>query len=331
MSWAKRNIYFLASCIVAVVLLGAAGWYCYTSMTANNANWGQLEGAYKQLGELATKPLGPGNDQVDNIKAAKEQAEQVKQRVEQMAKFFTPVRGIPDTNKFGERTIPFAVRDTVSQLRRAAQEKGVIVPTMTPEFAFAFSLQMSKTTSDPAAAEALSHQLGEVKTLCDVLFNARILQLDSIQRERTPDDVNLQMATGLQPDYADSISLTSGNIVITPYQVSFQCFTPQLGAVLASFANQPHTIVVKTLNIQPADQSPGGGGYIGGGGYPAAGGGYPGGYGNPLAGGAAGAYENPAMQPGAARAGSLQTIIDEKKLRVNILVDFVKITPAQGR
>jgi hypothetical protein len=270
------------------------------------------------------KNPGPGNETVDNIKAAKEQTDQVKQRVAQMEKFFTPVKGIPDTNKFSERAIAFAVRETVGQLRKAAQDKGVVIPTMNPEFAFSFSLQMGKTTTEPTAAEALSKELGEVKTICDVLFNARILQLDSVQRERTPDDANLQQ-TPLQPDYEDSASLTSGNTVITPYQVSFLCFTPQLGAVLASFANQSHTIVVKTLSIQPADQVPGGGGY---GGY--VGGGAPGGYGGyPPPGGGYG--ENPAMQPGVARAGGLATMIDEKKLRVNMLVDFIKINPAQGR
>src|SRR5262249_12246906 len=116
----------------------------------------------------------------------------------------------------------------------------------------------------------------------------------------------------LQPDYADSISLTSGNMVITPYQVSFQCFTPQLGTVLASFANQSHTIVVKTLSIQPVDQVAGGGMFM------------PGPGGAPV-------YENPATQPGVGRPGSLPTIIDEKKLKVNMLLDFIKINPAQGR
>jgi hypothetical protein len=38
-----------------------------------------------------------------------------------------------------------------------------------------------------------------------------------------------------------------------------------------------------------------------------------------------------AAQPAASRGGALQTIIDEKKLKVIMLLDFIKITPAQGR
>jgi hypothetical protein len=320
MSWAKRNLYFLISCIAAVVLLGAAGWYCWSSHQAYTTNTEQLKTDYGQLKQFADKKPGPGNDQINNIQTAKEQTEQAKQRVAELEKFFTPVKGIPDTNKFNDRALAFAVRETVGQLRAAAQAKAVTLPTtMGPEFAFSFSLQMGKSGYDANAAEMLSKQLGEVKTICDTLFGARILSLDSILRERTSDDSNPQGLTTMQPDYIEAISLTNNNMVITPYQVTFQCYTPQLGSVLSGFANQTHTIVVKTLNIQPVDLAGGMGGY----GSP--------GYGSPGYGNAG--YGNPMATPTTPqpRAGALSTIIDEKKLRVVMLLDFIKIPPAQGK
>jgi hypothetical protein len=325
MSWAKRNLYFLISCIAAVVLLGAAGWYSWSSHQDYTANTEKLKSDYAQMKQFADKNPGPGNDQVDNIKTAKEQTEQAKQRVAELEKFFTPVKSIPDTNKFNDRMLAFAVRETVSQLRAAAQAKAVTLPTtMGPEFAFSFSLQMGKSGYDPNSAEMLARQLGEVKTICDTLFGARILSLDSIQRERTSDDINPQGNMTLQPDYTDSISLTNKNMVITPYQVTFQCFTPQLGSVLSGFANQSHTIVVKTVNIQPVDLAGGMGGY-GNAGYGNAG------YGNPGYGNAGGYNPVPNPQATPLRPGVLPTIIDEKKLKVVMLVDFVKIPPAQGK
>lgn len=314
MSWAKRNIYFLISCIVAVVLLGAAGWYCWSSYGANNDNWGKLTAAYDQMKQFADKKPGPGNETVPNIQTAKDQTQQAKQRVAELEKFFTPVKGVPDTNKFNDRMLAFAVRETVGQLRRAAQDKSVVLPAAMggagSEFAFSFSVQMGKTIYDPNAAEMLSKQMGEVKLICETLFGARILNLDSIQRERTSDDASSQQAAAAT-DYVDSISLTNGNTVVTPYQVTFECFTPQLGAVLSSFANQSHTVVVKTLNIQPVDLVMGGGMGMG---MQSENNGFP----------------NPgALQPGA-RPGALSTIIDEKKLKVIMLLDFIKITPAQG-
>ena len=322
MSWAKRNLYFLISCIVAVVLLGASGWYCYSSMQSNNAVWAQLQEAYGKMKTISDKPLGAGNDKVNNIEAAKEQTKEVQARVEEMRKFFVPVRGIPGTNHFDERMLAFAVRDTISQLRAAAKEHNVTLPTATPEFDFSFTLQANKFSYEANSMEMLSKQLGEVKLICDTLFGCRIGSLDAVQRERTADDSNLANNAGAGAnDYTDSLSLTNGNVVITPYQVTFECFTPELGRVISSFANQEHTVVVKTLNLAPADLNMAGGdmGTMGAmGGYgTGVGGGYVGGYG--------------ATPPPVVPGRGLPTAIDEKKLKVTLLLDFVKIVPAQGK
>jgi hypothetical protein len=305
MSWAKRNLYFLISCIAAVVLLGAAGWYCYSEWQSNNANWEQLNQAYAQLTTIATKPVGAGNETVDNIKAAKEQTAEVKTRVAEMEKLFTPVRGIPNTNHFEDRMLAFAVRDTIAQLRRDAQQHNVTL--LQPDFAFSFSLQAGKTVYDPNSWDQLSKQLGEVKTVCDTLYACRVISLEAIQRERTADESGPTAAASSQPDYLDSTSITNGNTVITPYQVTFQCFTPELGSVLSSFANQAHTIVVKTLDIQPADTV------------------------NGMDNGMQGGMGGGGVQPPVNSRGGLPVVIDEKKLKVIMLLDFVKIVPAQGR
>jgi hypothetical protein len=315
MSWAKRNLYFLVSGIVALVLLLAAGWYAYSSWQSNSDNGAKLKENYDKLRQFAIKNPNPGNDVVTNIDTAKEQTKAVQERVAQMQKFFTPVPGIPNTNKIDERMLSRAVRDTIGQLRASAQSHSVTLPVGTPEFAFSFTLQAGKISYDPGSTEMLSKQLGEVKTICETLFAARVSALSSVQRERTADDMNLANTGGVGAganDYCDSTSVTNENVVITPYQVTFDCFTPELGNVLASFANQQHTVIVKTLNLQPADltsmpmDAPGMGGmqaYTG--------------YGNQVA--------------PTTRAGGLPTAVDEKKLRVTMQVDFVKILPTQGR
>jgi len=300
MSWAKRNIYFLVSCIAAVVLLGAAGWYCYSEWQSNNANWEQLSQAYGELTTIANKPVGAGNTTVTNIDAARAQAQEVKVRVAQMEKFFVPVRGIPNTNHFEDRVVASAVRDTVGQLRAGAVSHNVTLPL---DFAFSFSLQAGKASYDPNSWEHLSKQLGEVKTICDTLYSCRVNALDGIQRERTADDSNPNSAASTQPDYVDSTSVTNGNYVITPYQITFECFTSELGGVLSSFANQSHTVVVKTLNVQPVE----------------------------VGNGMDMSMQNNGMLPVANPKGGLPTVIDEKKLKIIMLVDFVKVLPAQGR
>jgi hypothetical protein len=104
----------------------------------------------------------------------------------------------------------------------------------------------------------------------------------------------------------DSVAVTNNNLVITPYQVTFRCFTPELGGVLSAFANQSHTIIVKALDIQPEDllNSPMGGGMM-----------MPGGL---------------ERMAAAAPRGGLPVVIDEKKLKVTILLEFVKMLPGAG-
>jgi len=301
MSWAKRNLYFLISGIVAVVLLGLAGWYAYSASQSNSENGEKLKDAYGKLSTFATKNPNAGNDKVNNIETAKEQTKEVQERVALMEKFFVPIPGIPNTNKFDDRVLSRAVRDTISQLRASALSHNVTLPTGQPEFAFSFSLQAGKISYDPNSGDMLSKQLGEIKAICETLYASRVIALSSIQRERTADDVN-PANPGIGNDYCDSISLTNDNVVITPYQVTFDCFTPELGNVLANFANQQHTVIVKTVNLQPAEAMM-----------------------------TAGSEMAMTMQPAVNPRGGLPTAVDEKKLRVTLLLDFVKILPAQGR
>jgi hypothetical protein len=301
MSWAKRNLYFLISAVVAVALLGAAGWYCYTSWQTNDANWEQLNQAYAQLEGFANENPSPS---MDNIQAARDESKEAQTRILNARKFFRPVPSIPNTNHFDDRMMAFAVRETVARLRASAAQHNVVLPL---DFAFSFSLQQQKVVYDSRSWDQLSKQMGEVRAICDILYNARVASLDSVQRERTADDVNGAQVAG-QPDYVDSISVTNNNIVVTPYQVTFRCFTPELGAVLGGFANLPHIIVVKALIVQPEDLSSMGEGMpgmMGGNGY--------------------GTARIPAT------VGGLPVVVDEKKLRVTLLLDFVKMLPEPGK
>jgi hypothetical protein len=297
MSWVKRNLYFVISCVVAVALLVAAGWYCYSSWQRNDANWQELSQDYSQLSQLLSKNPGAGNETVTNIDTAREQARAVQQRVAELEKLFTPIHGIPNTNHFDDHMMASAVRQTVGELRAAAAAHSVTLPA---EFDFSFTLQEGKIVYDPNSWDQLSKQLGEVTAICDIVFSSRVTELDGVQRERTADDVNPNGATVAAPDYIDSTSVTNqNNVVITPYQLTFQCFTPELGSLLSSFANQPHTYIVKTLNVQPQEFMPG--------------------------------MEPGGMQPPIVNARGAATVIDEKKLKVVLQVDVVKRLPAPGR
>ena len=76
-------------------------------------------------------------------------------------------------------------------------------------------------------------QLAEVKAICTVLFQAKINSLDNIRRERVSED-DLK---GPQTDYLPEKSVTNELAVLSPYEVTFRCFSSELAAVLAGFAS----------------------------------------------------------------------------------------------
>lgn len=321
MSWAKRNLYFLISGIVAVVLLGAAGWYCYSEWQGNSQSWDALQQAYGQLNTFSTKPITASRENVDE---ARKQAKEMQSLNGDLRKFLSPIAPIPNTGKIDNRALAFAIRDTIRQLRVDAGPN----ITLTPDYAFSFSAQRDKAVYVEQSWGQLAQQLGEVKTICNILFSNRISSLDSIQREHTADDMS---GMSQQPDYVDFVGATNGNIVTTPYQVTFRCFDAELGGVLASFANQPYGIMVRTLEVEPAEmaatemnaqpqyqpQAPTYNNMRNPHDFP-----------NPGA---------PAPAPVAPRAaapattGGLPIIVDENRLKVSMQLEVVKIIPAQGR
>ena len=46
--------------------------------------------------------------------------------------------------------------------------------------------------------------------------------------------------------------MTNELAVLTPYEVTFRCFSSELAAVLAGLASSPYALLVKTINVELA-------------------------------------------------------------------------------
>jgi hypothetical protein len=150
-------------------------------------------------------------------------------------------------------------------------------------------------------------------------------------------------------DYVQETSTTNDIAILAPYEVSFRCFSSELAAVLSGYASSPHGLIVRAINIEPAVAAGSSltgadlGGYspyaaaTGGpseGPQPTraqprqpAGGGFnpyqatqPGGGYNPYATAAA-----PTPVRTAPGRGGLPTLLDEKQIKVTMLVQVVKL------
>ena len=347
MAWIKRNLGFLIGSIVALALMGMAGWYLYSKWQLNNEILDKLNEQYAKLQRLNGQNPHPGSDKVDNIKAAKEQQQQLREFIGKTGPYFQRIPPIPDLPKVTDRDFSAALSRAIYRMQHDATNASVALPPK--NYSFSFEAQMSRVNFAPGSLGPLSVQLGEVKAISDILIRAKINSLDNLRRERvSPDD-----STGPQSDYLTEKSVTNQMAVISPYELTFRCFSPELASVLAGFGSSPLGLLVKSINVElapataattetatptiaaePMRAAPvqpirapeaeadafrrryglGGGGREGG---PA-----------PIP---APAPYVPAPQGSSAPAakGGLPTVLDERQLKVTLMLNIVKLIPAK--
>src|SRR5207302_9924622 len=73
MSWIKRNLYFLIGTVVALALLGLAGFYLYSKWSLNNKVLEDLTQKHEDLKKLNSQNPHPGSGNINNIDTAREQ------------------------------------------------------------------------------------------------------------------------------------------------------------------------------------------------------------------------------------------------------------------
>ena len=301
MIWIKRNLLFVIGGVLALGLLGATAFYDYVSWKRNAAAFDKLNEVYNTLRDLANQKPSPGNNKINNIEAAKQQEAQLRDWIRQTRNYFQPIAPIPNPTDglISNELFADALHRTIDQLQRDATNANVSV---LPQYSFSFEAQRSRVKFAPSSLGALATQVGEVKVISEILFAARVNQLDGIQRVRVSDDD----AIGPQTDYLADNSVTTRLAVLTPYTVTFRAFSPEIAQTLAGFASSPHGFVVKSVNVQPAgaaliEASPGFAPDMGRGGAPV-----------------------PGAMPG---RGGLQTVLQEQLLRATIEVVIVKLSP----
>ena len=246
MDWIKRNLYFVIGSVVALLLLGGAGFYYFSTWKANSEVLAKLHEQYGKLSNLNSMNPHPGRPpDSDNIKLAKEQEEQLRVFKEQAQKAFQRIPNIPDGPKVAGEEFVTSLRHTIDQLQKTATNSSITLP---PDYGFSFAAQRNLMRYKEGTLEPLAVQLGEVKAICDVLFQARVNNLEYIHRERiTPED-----AAAASLDYLNQKSVTNELAVLSPYEVKFRCFTPELAQAISGFANSSHGLIVKTINVEPA-------------------------------------------------------------------------------
>jgi HAMP domain-containing protein len=310
MIWIKRNLLFVIGGVLALIMLGAVGFYDFVSWKRNSVAIDRLNDVYNQLRQYTNQKPSPGNDKINNIEAAKQQEARLRDWINQARNYFQPIAPIPNPTNGPVLNEMFAdaMHRAIDQLQREAPNANV---SILPQYSFSFEAQRSRVKFAPGSLDALAVQLGEVKTISEILFAARVNQLDGIQRVRVSDDD----VSGPQTDYLAEQSVTTELAVMTPYTVTFRAFSPEIAQTLAGFASSTNGFVVQSINVQPAGAASMAGGMpmpMSPPGFPAPG------------------FPAPVPVPaptGMPAHGGLQTVLQEQLLRATVEIELVKLMP----
>ena len=311
MAWLKRNPGLVAGAVVALALMGLAGWYLWTKIQEEARVTQELEQANQRFNSLLMREIHPGNEEVNNIELAKEQAEALK-------KLLADVRG-----KIGRHDLPEKISNqefralldnTITELQREAKKLGITLPQT--DYWFTFSPQ--RTLVEFNKVDMLMQQLMDIKALVDILYAAKIHDLESLKRVPAATEDNNQT------DFlADKKPTTNSVAIVTPYEITFNGFSSELANVLEGLLNAEQCFVVRSVGVGKAQekQADGMNPFGTGTGYPMSS--TPmSRYGQPQR------IYNPQMMYGhqpPKRAGD--TLLDEEKLKFVLLVDVVRLKP----
>jgi hypothetical protein len=316
MPWLKRNMFLVVGGLIALGLLGLAGYFLYAKINQNDQVTDQLNQSTEQLKTLVNRDPHPGAEGVDNIGAAKEEQKKLQAFLSDVRKHFPSVA----TNDLSNREFRVLLDNTIDTLQRSAERTGVSIPK---DYWFTFAAQKTSMNFASGIIKPLTVQLGEVSALCDVLYNAKVVSMVGLKRVSVGSD-----DTG-STDYLSVKATTNDWATVTPYEVTFDGFSSELSEVLKGLIRSSNFFVVKNLAIQRAPDEASS--------HEA----QPLPYSNPMSRygmdrSMASRYGISAPRPVVpqpvarpAGRGGLTTVLEEKKLRFTLSIDSIKLKPAR--
>ncbi|MBI2946338.1 MAG: hypothetical protein HYY23_01745 [Verrucomicrobia bacterium] len=255
MAWIKRNLFLVIGGVVALALLGFAGYFFYTKYSEDQGVTEQLNQSTTDLKTLVNRDPHPGTDKVNNIGSAKAEHKKLLASLNQIKRYFQATF----TNQPSSRELRAMLDNAVAELHSSAERSAVKLPE---DYWFSFTAQKASTAFSTNIIGTLAAQLMDVYDLCHILFHSRIVSLDKIKRVSAGQDDGgggsslTSMVGGSSDDYVDAKAVTNQWAVVMPYEVTFQAFSSELADVLEGLIRSRQCFVVKNLTVERADAEP---------------------------------------------------------------------------
>ena len=243
MAWIKRNLALVIGIAVSLLLLVGAGGY----LVANEA---QDYARDEDLAKLKVK--------LDSLRSGTFPSEAnigaVRTNVTQVLKFTAEAERILASEPPKPVNVSFSVHLTrvLDEMWRDATNAGVELPPQPPskKYQFTFGEVLSMSSIPRYGIEPLNSRLAEMKTICDVLFKARVRGIESLQRLAAFADEPKGPDLLLDRTEQTNSLATGVNVTITPYRVVFRGFSGDLAVVLNTLSGTKDFFVVREVLVE---------------------------------------------------------------------------------
>jgi len=344
MVFLKRNLFWIIGGILSAALLAGAWIFTSGANEKRATALAELEQYTNVVNRLASTSPYPSREMIEKIKRDTAAVKAFTTNAETLFRYEKPPR-------MGSQQFKVHLINTLVAMQSQATNYNVILP---PNFNFTFKHLLPMPNLLPYSVEPLSIQLRDIQEIAQILFESRVHSINSFARE--PAYPREPGGAVLMYDVATRTNLTTDKAIFTstPYRFTFTGFTTELTEVLNRFARAKRFYVVKKIEVagtRSADVQA-----IRARTLAASAANMLGGMEEDTSGDSGGGLVRPVqpsllaaqrqaqlarMRSAANRRGvqptvQLETVVDERPLRISMLVDVVKLiekpqAPAGGR
>lgn len=244
MQWIQRNLFYVVWGGVALVLTGLAFVFWYSGYRRNAELDEQLAAEKQQLeAQLRADP----RPTAENAKLVRDDTARIEKQVAGARKLFRPV----SQSRLDAAAFRKLLDDSIFELNARAKAASVAMP---PNFNYTFSVQRVSVNFAPGSIARLVTRLDDVKSLCQVLLDARVYSIESLRRSSASDDEALSASPDLLVTKPATNAITG--FVRYPYEIVFTGFTRELAKVMEGMNRSLDFFVIRNVAVAAAPPPP---------------------------------------------------------------------------